>query len=434
MADASPIRKTVLGNGLPVVVARQPHLHRAYVALWARVGSRFESAGDNGISHFLEHMIYRGTQRIPSAHEVNLAFEGLGGSLFASTQVDHGIFSLALPPESLDPACALFGEVLSQPAFLDIDVERGIVAEEILEDVDDEGRQVDVDNISRALIYGDHPLGFTITGTEAHVRGFSEATLRRWHSAHYTAGNVVLVFTGAVDEDLALRIARRDFEESLPRGARAPAAAPPMTQRKARMEIVENVSSQTELRLCFRACAETHPMRPALDMLMRIVDDGMSTRLYHRLCDARGLCYNVSAGYDPYEDDGVVDVAAGVQHKRAALVTREILSMFEELARTGPTDEELAKARRRVHWDARSMADSPEEMGSFYASGMLFDRFESPEAHVAALVGVTREEVGEVARWLARPERLSVAAVGLLDGGEDARLEDLVQGWTGAPA
>ena len=188
-----------LGNGLRVVVAPLPQLHRAHLALWARVGSRFERTDDNGISHFLEHMIYRGTQRVRSAHAVNLAFERLGGSLFASTQVDHGIFSLSLPPESLDPASALFGEVLSQPAFLDIDIERGIVLEEILEDLDDEGREVDPDNLSRALIYGDHPLGMTITGTEAHVRSFDEAALRRWHEAHYVANNVVLAFSGAVD-------------------------------------------------------------------------------------------------------------------------------------------------------------------------------------------------------------------------------------------
>src|SRR5579864_2184066 len=192
------IEREVLDNGLRVVVAPQPQLHRVHVALWGRVGSRFETQQDNGISHFLEHMIYRGTQRVPSAHAVNLAFERLGGSLFASTQVDHGIFSLTLPPESVDAACALFGEILSQPAFLDIDIERGIVLEEILEDLDDEGRQVDADNLSRALIYDSHPLGFTITGGERHVRAFDEGMLRAHHGKHYTADNVVVSFSGAV--------------------------------------------------------------------------------------------------------------------------------------------------------------------------------------------------------------------------------------------
>ena len=402
---------TTLANGLRVVIAPQPQLHRAHVALWSRVGSRFETSEDNGISHFLEHMIYRGTRRMPSAHAVNLAFERLGGLLFASTQVDHGIFSLSLPPESLDEACALFGEVLSQPAFLDIDIERGIVLEEILEDLDDEGHQVDADNISRALIYGNHPLGFTITGGEKHVRSFDETMLRRHHALHYTADNAVLAFSGNIEEKHALQIAERDFS-ALPRGERVAAMAPDRSQRAPRLDIVDNVSSQTELRVCFRALSEVDPLRPALDVLMRVIDDGMSTRLYHRLCDSRGLCYDVSAGYDGYEDDGVIDVAAGVQHKRVALVTREILAMFEELAVDGPTPEELEKVRRRVTWDARAMADSAEEAAAFYASGTLFERQSTPQEHVQQLVRVCADEVREAARAIARPERLAKVVEG----------------------
>jgi predicted Zn-dependent peptidase len=427
---STPYRTEALSNGLRVVVAPQGQLHRAHVALWARVGSRFETHDTNGISHFLEHMIYRGTHRIPSAHAVNLAFERLGGSLFASTQVDHGIFSLTLPPESLDEACALFGEVLSEPAFLDIDIERGIVLEEILEDLDDEGRQVDADNLSRALIYGDHPLGFTITGSDTHVGGFDSAMLRKHHARHYTTDNVVLVFSGCLDEARALSIAERDFG-FLPRAARIATTAPKHDQSEPRLRIVENVSSQTELRLCLRAISEIDPLRPALDVLMRIVDDGMATRLYHRLCDARGLCYGVSAGYDGYEDDGVIDVAAGVQHKRVALVTGEILTMFDELAREGPTSEELERARRRMAWDMRAMADSAEETSAFYAAGVLFDRFSTPEEHVAELTRVSAAEVREAARQLARPERLNVVAVGLPEDGEDDRLEDTVMSFAG---
>jgi predicted Zn-dependent peptidase len=368
---------------------------------------------------------------VPSAHAVNLAFEELGGSLYASTQVDHGIFSLSLPPESLASASALFGEVLSQPAFLDMDIERGIVLEEILEDLDDEGHEVDPDNLSRALIYGEHSLGYTITGTEAQVRSFDEPALRRWHERHYCADNAVLAFSGAVDVGDAMRLAERDFG-ALRRGARTMAEAPSHTQTKPRLQIVENVSSQTELRVCLRAFSEVDPRRPALDVLMRLIDDGMSTRLYHRLCDARGLCYDVSAVFDGYEDDGIVDVAAGVQHKRAALVTREILTMFEELAREGPSVDELQKARRRIAWDARAMTDSAEEVGAFFAGGTLFDRVSTVDEHVAELLRVDADGVRDAARELARPERLDVVAVGLLDGGEDARLQDVVEGWTGA--
>ncbi|MGO9711334.1 MAG: M16 family metallopeptidase [Polyangiaceae bacterium] len=122
-----PFKTAKLPNGLRVITTPQPQLHRAHVALYLRVGSRFEDERTNGISHFLEHMIYRGTPRLPSAHAVNLAFERIGGYLYASTQTDYGIYSVTLPPESLDEACGLFGEVLRAPSFFDIAVETGIV-------------------------------------------------------------------------------------------------------------------------------------------------------------------------------------------------------------------------------------------------------------------------------------------------------------------
>ncbi len=378
-------------------------------------------------------MIYRGTQRVRSAHEVNLAFERLGGSLFASTQVDHGIFSLSLPPESLDEACALFGEVLAQPAFLDIDIERGIVLEEILEDLDDEGRQVDADNLSRALIYGT-----TRSGSPSRGPRGARARLRRGHRcAAGTQGTTPRETPSSSSRARSTRGRRcasreADFER-LARGiahrgdrlhnTRAEEAAP--RDRRQRLE------PDRAAHLLPRVRRDGSAAAPRSTSLMRIVDDGMSTRLYHRLCDARGLCYDVSAGYDGYEDDGVVDVAAGVQHKRAALVTREILAMFEELAHEGPTAEELDKARRRIVWDARTLADSAEETAAFYAGGLLFERFSTPEEHVAELVRVQAGDVREAARQLARPERLTAVAVGLLENGEDERLDDRGEGLAG---
>jgi predicted Zn-dependent peptidase len=423
-------RSAVLSNGLRVLAIPQAQLHRAHVAVYVRVGSRFETRAQNGISHFLEHMIYRGTPRLPSAHAVNLAFEELGGYLYAATQTDYGVFSLTLPPDSVGAATDLFGEVLGQPAFYDIAIEQGIVCEELLEDLDDEGRQVDPDNLSRALIYPTHPLGFTITGTEAHVRSFDEPALRAHHARHYTTGNCVIVFSGAIDADASIALAERAFGK-MPSGPRIATEAPVHAQKAARHQYLESVQSQTDLRICLRACAETAKIRPALDVLMRVIDDGMSTRLYHRLCDAQGLCYDVSAGYDGYEDDGIIDVTAGVQHARAAQVTSEVLSMFSELADEGPTEVELAKAKRRHAWDVSQMQDHAEDVGAYFGVGTLFERFESPEARMASMQSVTVRDVREAARMIAQPDRLNVVAVGLLDDGEDERLAEVVQAWRG---
>ena len=418
-----------LDNGLPVVVSPQPQLHRAHVALYVRVGSRFETAPQNGLSHFLEHMLYRGTPRLPHAHDVNLAFESLGGYLYAATQVDFGVFSVTLPAETLGEATGLFSEVIMEPTFADIDVEKEIVCEEILEDLDDEGRMIDADNLSRQLIYPDHPLGFTITGDEARVRSFTQAMLREHHARHYNEANCVLAFSGAVDPGKAVELANKYFSR-MPRGERVTTIPPTHAQKQPRFELVENVSSQTELRVCYRAIPDRSEMRPSMDMLMRILDDGMSTRLYHQVCDNKGLCYDVSASFDGYDDDGVLDFAAGVQHARAAVVAKEITKLLADLARTGPTDDELAKARRRHGWDMRTMLDSPEELAGFYAAGLLFDRFESPDERTAKNAAVTPKDIRDLAEMLAQPDRLNVLAVGLLDDGEDRRLEDIVKGYS----
>ena len=263
------------------------------------------------------------------------------------------------------------------------------------------------------------------------MRSFDDKALRAHHARHYTAKASVLAFSGGVEPDRVFETAARTFG-ALPGGEAIAAEAPVHTQKKPRVRVVENQSSQTELRVCLRAVAESSPERAATEMLMRIIDDGMSTRLYHRICDAQGLCYDVSAGFDGYEDDGVIDFAAGVQHARTARVTGEILGLLEELANEGPTADELAKARRRNAWDMRAMLDSAEDLASTFATGLLFDRFLTPAQRLAQNDAVTRDEIREMARRLARPERLNVLAVGLLENGESRRLSETVKSWQGA--
>ena len=169
------VNERTLSCGLPVVLVPRPALHRASIALFLRVGSRYETAKDNGISHFLEHMMYRGTPSLASSHAQALAFERLGGMLYAATATDHGLMALSLPPETLERALPLLGEVLTSPRMSSIDVERRIVGEEILEGLDDEGRKVDADDLSRATLYADQPYLFMTT------RQSLDAAKRRVH-------------------------------------------------------------------------------------------------------------------------------------------------------------------------------------------------------------------------------------------------------------
>ena len=176
----------ILPNGLKVVLVPQPAVHRAVASLYLRVGSRFESKENNGISHFLEHMVFRGTPSMKTAHDQALAFERLGGTLYAATHVDHGVMSVGVPPKNLEPVLALLGEVAIAPLFTEIEIERGIVREEILEDLDDDGRDVDADNLARALARAGDTLptrrhaprcALACAGDDEHTLGLSLAEL-----------------------------------------------------------------------------------------------------------------------------------------------------------------------------------------------------------------------------------------------------------------
>ncbi|AKT41397.1 M16 family metallopeptidase [Chondromyces crocatus] len=420
-----------LSNGLPVVLVPQPNVHRAVASLYLRAGSRFETEHTNGLSHFLEHMVFRGTASLPTAHAQALAFERLGGTLYAATHVDHGVMSVSVPPVTLPSVLELLGEVTTSPRFTSIEVERGIVREEILEDLDEDGRDIDADNNVRALMYEKHPLGFTITGKSEAIDRFDEAMLRAHHARHYTASNAVLCVAGRIgDPEECLRVIERSFGSML-RGESVVVEPPPSVQKKARFKFLENQSSQTELRIAFRGVSEHDAMEPAVEMLLRVLDDGMSTRLYERICDRLGLCYDVSGMFEAYEDDGVVDIAAGVQHDRATVVVREVFALLRELTEAGPREEELAKARDRHLWSVEAMNDDAESMAGFYGLTALSRVARTPEERHAALARVTVGDVQAAARAIFRPERLSVVAVGLLRASEEAKLEKVVRGFAG---
>lgn len=387
-----------------------PGLHRAVINAHLRTGPAFERDEDAGLSHFLEHMLYRGTPRHPSAHAQADAFESLGGSLSATTYVDHGAMALAVPPRLIEEALPLFAEVFQHPLFGGLEIEKGIVRQEMLEGLDEDDQLVDSDELIRALCFGDSAFGRPIVGTLERLDGFDRAALERHHRALYVGRNAVLCMAGPIDPDRVLRLAERVFSE-LPPGAR-PRAEPIPEQQGARFRYVENPGSQTELRVAFRAPAELDPLEPATDLLLRVLDDGMSTRLYRRICDELGLCYDVSAGYEAYVEGGIFDLAAETAHERAHEVLEELVSLTRELASEGPTQAELDKVKTRLEWHFDSMIDDPIELASFLSSGVLSEVAPTPVFRRDQLLAVSREETREAAARIFRRAQMSVVAVG----------------------
>ena len=409
LSELKPVR-TVLSNGLCLMAVPMPHMHRCVLEAQIRVGSRYETPEDNGISHFLEHMLYRGTPRFPSAHDQALAFETLGGTLLAATAKDFGSMQIALPPERFLDVLPLVADVYQTPIMSGIEIERGIVQEEILETLDEAGNLIDADELLGSVAFPGHPLGRPITGLPEQVRSFDPERLRRHHDTFYVGRATAVVAAGPFDPDQVLKELERLFG-GLAAGSRPDVEAPPAQSAPA-FKFVTHGASQTSLRVGFRAPSFRDRREAATQLLVRVLDDGLSTRLYEHICDRRGLCYDVAAGYEAYEDVGLLDLSADSANERAAEVLSELFNVVRRLRDEGPSDAELDKAKRRHSWQLGMMLDDPEEVASHFAMAELSGTLQHPAERRDQLARVSRDEVVSAARELFVPERLNVVAVG----------------------
>src|SRR6266545_6292732 len=202
-------RTTVLPNGLRAVTVELPHLHTASVVLYVKVGSRLESPQDNGLSHFVEHMLFRGTERHPTSYDINFAFESLGGTLYAETGRDYSLFQVTLVPGLVEGGLELFGELFSRPLFADLELERQLILEELTEDYDERGNEINSADIARGLLFGAPPLAQRIIGPPDNVRRFTDGDVRRHFARYYCAANAILVAAGPVEHEALAAAAER---------------------------------------------------------------------------------------------------------------------------------------------------------------------------------------------------------------------------------
>ncbi len=408
------VHRSTLPNGLRVISVPQPHLHTATLSVFVKVGSRHESARDNGISHLLEHMLFRGCARYRSAYLLNREIEELGGTLHGATHSDSTLFEVSLPPSNVERGIAIVGALFAQPSFTDLAVEKRVVREEILEYLDEDGREVDPDNVSRQLIFGGHPLGMTITGSLHNLERFAQSDLRAHMRRYYVANNMVLCVAGAVHERTVLRAALQHFG-GLPSGAIVPPQARHSARGAARLCCVDSQGPQTDVRLSFTTFGANDPRYLALELLVRVLDDGMSTRLHRRVCEELGLAYEVFATLEPYEECGVLDVGAAVEHATVPVFIRHALRLLAELADKPVSKQELDKAKRRYQWQLEAILDDAQAMCTHYGQRALLGQDGHLGALRAQVQSTTAAQLRAVASEILQRSRLHAVAVGTLD-------------------
>jgi predicted Zn-dependent peptidase len=422
------VATTVLDHGLRVTTVALPHLHTVTVAAFIKVGSRFESPEANGLSHFTEHMLFRGTERFPTSLALNTAIERLGSTLHAETGRDYTLFSMGFEPERVEAGLELLGELLGRPRFGDIELERTLVLEEINEDYDEDDVEINVDDIARGLMFGDHALGQRIIGPRENVRRFSERDVRGHFARFYGARNMILCVAGPVVHDEVVEQARRHLGE-LPVGTMAEPEPAPPGPGGPRWKHVKDSGAQTTLAMLFRGIPELDPGYHAFVGMLRAIDDGMSTRLHYQLADQKGLAYSVGAGIEPLADAALFEVTSATANAKLPTLVAEILKLVGGLRDEKIDEDELSKIRTRYRYETLASLDDTAAMTGFFGGTALYYNPPPLTERLAAMARVTADDIVEAARRVLTPDALVLAAVGALSKARVGELREVVTGW-----
>ena len=425
------VETTTLDNGLAVTTVALPHLHTAVCCLFVKVGARFERPEDNGLSHFVEHMLFRGTEAHPTSLALNTAVERLGSTLHAETGRDYTLFQLALEPQFVPQAIELLGELLGKPRFSDIELERALILEEINEDYDEQGVEINSDDIARGLVFADHPLGQRIIGPRDNVERFSLGDVRRHFAGFYGAANANLCVAGPLQHARVVEHAARALNV-IPRGQRAdvpPAPPPPNRGDAPRLHHVKDAGSQTSLSVVFRAIPELDPAYVALVALLRVLDDGMSTRLHYQLADQKGLAYSIHAAIEPLADAALFEITGATANAKVPSLVRELLALLDGLRKGKVSDDELAKARVRYRYETLASIDDAAAMAGWFGGTALYYAPPALSERLAQIERVGVDDVVRVAEQVLAPENLVLAAVGSLSRARLGELRAAIHDW-----
>jgi predicted Zn-dependent peptidase len=422
------VETTTLDNGLAVTTVSLPHLHTAVCALFVKVGARFELPADSGLSHFVEHMLFRGTEAHPSSLALNTAVERLGSTLHAETGRDYTLFQLALEPEYVPAGIDLLGELLGKPRFSDIELERALILEEINEDYDEEGVEINADDIARGLVFGEHPLGQRIIGPRTNVQKFSEADVHRHFAAYYGAKNANLCVAGPIEHGRVVEAAARALAV-IPSGNRAEVPPAPPAIEGPRLHHVRDAGSQTSLAILFRAIPELDPAYVALVALLRVLDDGMSTRLHYTLADQKGLAYSIHAAIEPLADTALFEIAGATANAKVPSLVRELLALLDGLRKGQIADDELAKARVRYRYETLASIDDASAMAGWFGGTALYYTPPALSERLSQIERVRVDDVVAVAEQVLAPSQLAIAAVGALSRARLGEIRQVVKDW-----
>jgi predicted Zn-dependent peptidase len=411
-----------LANGLRLLTVEMPHLHSVEMACYFGIGSRYEPGRLAGISHFLEHMLFRGSVDHPSNLELEWRFEAIGGTINAATDAETTCYHSRLHPGHVDQGLELLASMLQRPLLKDLEIERKIILEEALEDLNQDGREISPDLLTAKLLWPDHPLSQPTIGLQHSIAAISLDDLGDHHRRYYTPPNAVIALAGRIDRQDALRAAEGAFGAW--RGELPPPAAPFLetgTSRGPKTAWVKDADSQVSIQVAFKTSGRHHHRTPALRMLRRILSGGNTARLMLQLRENLVLTYNAEAHLALYEETGSLAVDLAVTPGNLVPAVNEVLAILENLCAAPVEAPELERAVRNYLFDLDFSHDHADVLAGRYSWGLIIGYLKTLGDERREALAVGPEEMQAAARALFTADNLHMAVVGPF-AGKDRRL------------
>src|SRR3984885_8291894 len=408
------IERAELPNGLVIVTERMPHVRSVSVGIWLGTGSRGESPECNGIAHFIEHMVFKGTER-RTAEEIAQAMDSVGGLLDAFTAKEMTCFNAKVLDEHLPIAFDVLSDLVLRPRFNDADIakEKQVVLEEIK--MDEDNPEYLIHELFTQNFWRGHSLGLPILGTPETVPQFSREALHECFHSWYAPNNTVITAAGNLEHARLVDLVAREFGGVSRSGTIAKRTAPKTNagieqRNKKELEQVHIVMGVPSYPLA-------HERRYAASLMNVILGGGMSSRLFQNIRERQGLAYAIESDLSPYTDTGVLSVYAGTSRESAAQLIRSVCDEFRSIRAEGVSIEELRRAKDHLKGSMMlSLESTSARMSNLARQAMYLHRFISLDEMLTSIEAVTREEVHAIARDFFEPDRITLTVLGSLNG------------------
>jgi predicted Zn-dependent peptidase len=396
-----------LDGGLRVVTERVPAVRSVALGLWVRTGSRDEAPAQAGVSHFLEHLLFKGTKRF-SAIEISEYFDGLGAATNAATSKETTQLYSRFLDEHTEKALDLLAEMFLEPTFPDIDSERQVVIEEIAMYEDEPSDRVH--DVLAAAIYGDAPLGRRILGTAEVIGSIPVPEIAAYHEARYVSSNIVVSASGSLEHERIVELVGSHLQ---PRHGDAAAANGGGAESAGRLRFYPKETEQYHICLGAPGISRGDERRWALNVLDTILGGSSSSRLFREVREKRGLAYSVGSYSSQFADQGTVAMYVGTREDNVAEACEVIAAELDSLRSSPVAAAELERAKEHVKGRTVLVLESTSARMSRNANAILFDLpLLSIDELIAKIDAVTIDDVAALAAELYAPERISAACIG----------------------